>query len=105
MKKLNHILAVLFLLSWGSAAMAQTVKKGEGLRSSAVIDYWVTREEIRLVAVADAMPADKYPFAPGNGEFKGVRTFAQQLKHVAADNYISYAVFCWKKQHQGAPPE
>ena len=26
-------------------------------------------------------------FAPTNGEFKGVRTFAQQIKHVAAVNY------------------
>jgi hypothetical protein len=31
-----------------------------------VIDDWVTLEEKRLVAVADAMPADKYPFAPTN---------------------------------------
>jgi uncharacterized damage-inducible protein DinB len=37
---------------------------------------------------ADAMPEDKYSFAPTNGEFKGVRTFAQQVKHVAAVNYI-----------------
>jgi hypothetical protein len=34
------------------------------------------------------MPADKYSFAPSNGEFKGVRTFGQQLKHAAAANYI-----------------
>ncbi|MFY9980696.1 MAG: DinB family protein, partial [Candidatus Sulfotelmatobacter sp.] len=36
---------------------------------------------------AEAMPEDKYAFAPTNGEFKGVRTFAQQIKHVAAVNY------------------
>jgi uncharacterized damage-inducible protein DinB len=34
------------------------------------------------------MPEDKYSFAPTNGEFKGVRTFAQQVKHVAAVNYL-----------------
>ena len=36
------------------------------------------------------MPDDKYDFAPSAsmGEFKGVRTFAQQVKHVAAVNYI-----------------
>ena len=33
------------------------------------------------------MPEDKYGFAPTDGEFKGVRTFAQQIKHVAAVNY------------------
>src|SRR5262249_33205859 len=37
---------------------------------------------------AEAMPEDKYSFAPTNGEFKGVRTFAQQVKHVAAVNYV-----------------
>jgi hypothetical protein len=33
------------------------------------------------------MPEDKYSFAPTNGEFKGVRTFAEQVKHLAANNY------------------
>ena len=41
-----------------------------------------------LVSVADAMPADKYGFAPTDGEFKGVRTFGQMVKHVSATNYI-----------------
>ena len=41
-----------------------------------------------FIAAADAMPEDKYSFAPTTGEFKGVRTFAQQVKHVAAVNYI-----------------
>ena len=34
---------------------------------------------------------DKYSFLPTNGEFKGVRTFAQMLKHVAANNYVDGA--------------
>jgi uncharacterized damage-inducible protein DinB len=34
------------------------------------------------------MPEDKYSFAPTSGEFKGVRTFGDQVKHVAAVNYI-----------------
>lgn len=34
------------------------------------------------------MPEDKYSYAPTNGEFKGVRTFAQEVKHVAAANYL-----------------
>jgi len=44
--------------------------------------------EGEFVGAADAMPEDKYSFAPSNGEFKGVRTFAQQVKHVAAVNYV-----------------
>jgi hypothetical protein len=34
------------------------------------------------------MPADKYGFAPKDGEFKGVRTFGQEVKHLAATNVI-----------------
>ena len=44
--------------------------------------------ESEFVPAAEAMPEDKYGFAPTNGEFKDVRTFAQQIKHVAAVNYI-----------------
>jgi len=31
---------------------------------------------------------DKYGFAPTDGEFRGVRTFGRQVKHLAATNYI-----------------
>ena len=43
--------------------------------------------EEEFVGVARAMPEDKYNFAPTSGEFKGVRTFAEEVKHVAAANY------------------
>jgi hypothetical protein len=41
-----------------------------------------------IVSAAEAMPADKYGFAPTDGEFKGVRTFGKQVKHLAATNHI-----------------
>ena len=44
--------------------------------------------EKEIVSAADAMPADKYRFAPTDGEFKGVRTFGNQVKHLAATNHI-----------------
>jgi hypothetical protein len=34
-----------------------------------------------------AMPEDKFFWAPTNGEFKGVRNFAEQLIHVAEVNF------------------
>jgi hypothetical protein len=40
-----------------------------------------------LVPLAEAMPAAQYDFAPTNGEFKGVRTFGQQVKHIAGSIY------------------
>ncbi len=55
---------------------------------------WVESE---LVPAAEAMPEDKYDFAPSQGEFKGVRTFAQQVKHVAAVNYMVAAAILEEK--------
>ncbi len=51
--------------------------------------------ERAIVGLAEAMPEEKYSFAPAAGvfaagqstEFKGVRTFAQQVAHVASSNY------------------
>lgn len=44
------------------------------------------RDEV--IGAADAMPADKYDFAPtGPGDFKDVRTFAGQVRHLAQANY------------------
>lgn len=46
--------------------------------------------EWEIVGAAEAMPADKYDFAPTNGDFKGVRTFGAQVKHLAQANYMFF---------------
>jgi hypothetical protein len=51
------------------------------------LDFWISNTETRVVSAADAMPEEKYSYAPTAGEFAGVRTFAQQIKHLAANNY------------------
>jgi uncharacterized damage-inducible protein DinB len=53
---------------------------------TSTLDFQLSIVEREFVSTADAMPEDKYSFAPTNGEFKGVRTFAQQVKHVARTN-------------------
>ena len=53
---------------------------------TSVLDTQLTIIEREFVGAAQAMPEDKYGFAPTNGEFKGVRTFAQEVKHVATAN-------------------
>ena len=52
-----------------------------------VIDSSLSGVEREFVSLVEAMPEDKMNFAPTSGEFKGVRTFAQQAKHVAYVNY------------------
>jgi hypothetical protein len=51
-------------------------------------DAQLTGAEKDIVRLAEAMPADKYNFAPTNGTFTGVRTFQQQAKHIAAIMYM-----------------
>ena len=43
-----------------------------------------------FISAADAMPDDKYSFVPTNGEFKGARTFADQVRHVACANFAFF---------------
>lgn len=43
--------------------------------------------ERQFTAAAEAMPAEKYGFAPKQAAFEGVRTFAEQVKHVACANF------------------
>jgi uncharacterized damage-inducible protein DinB len=53
--------------------------------------------EAQFVPLAEAMPEDKYDFAPTNGEFKGVRTFGQMVKHVAVTNDLIAAAMLGEK--------
>ena len=80
--------AVCGFLLLSIAASAQATKPKEEKRNvTMVLDHMVSNLEGEFVPAADAMPEDKFNFAPTEGEFKGVRTFAQQIKHVAAVNY------------------
>lgn len=46
--------------------------------------------EKEFVSAAEAMPEDKFDFAPTTGEFKGVRSFGGQIKHVTEANYYFF---------------
>jgi uncharacterized damage-inducible protein DinB len=72
---------VAFCSAQGSKA------KDEHRTVTQVLDHAVANVEHEFVPAAEAMPEDKFDFAPTNGEFRGVRTFAKQVKHVAAVNY------------------
>jgi len=82
------ILAITSLVLLSSFAVAQNQKLEVPGSTTQVLNEWVTNIEQLLVPAADAMPEAKYSFAPTAGEFKGVRTFAEQVKHLAAANYL-----------------
>ena len=57
--------------------------------------------ETDLVGLAEAMPSDKYDFRPTNGEFTGVRTFGEQVKHAATMIYMTAAIVLEEKSPYG----
>jgi hypothetical protein len=88
MKNLRWIFASIVILAACGIAAAQASKPAEVKTIASVADGAISGVEGEFVPAADAMPEDKYSFAPTSGEFKGVRTFGQQVKHVAAVNYL-----------------
>jgi hypothetical protein len=97
MKQQNLIPFILLLICASSVearAQAVNTEPQSGTNPpprtvSQVLDIWISNTETQVVPLADAMPEEKYSFAPTNGEFKGVRTFAEQVKHLAAFNYLA----------------
>jgi len=53
--------------------------------------------EGEVVPAAEAMPEEKFAFAPTQGEFKGVKTFAEQIKHIASVNVALAAALLEEK--------
>lgn len=82
------LLEVFVLLCCSASVVAQMTPPPAAKTPGDALNASLAVVEHDFVPAADAMPADKYDFAPSNGEFKGVRTFAQEVKHVASANYI-----------------
>jgi hypothetical protein len=79
------------------AAHAQTSTAATPGNVTEVFDRAVGAAERATMAMANAMPEERYSFRPTKGEFKGVRTFAQLVKHIATDNYINGAILLAEK--------
>jgi hypothetical protein len=84
------------------SCMAAQAKPQDARRSVAYeLDFWISNIEKEIVAAADAMPESEFGFAPAIGEFKGVRTFGEQVKHFSATNYqLAAEVLGEKPPHQ-----
>lgn len=94
MERLNSsdILAPMRLtiatLLFAGCALAQAPKAAAPMTVARLYEGQIRMIEGEIVPLVEAMPADKMNFAPTQGEFKGVRTFGEQAKHVAAVNYM-----------------
>jgi hypothetical protein len=81
-------LATLATLAAPIFAQQQKIPKTTAQSIGRILSY--TQDQ--FFSVAEAMPAEKYsyiPSAPG-GKFDGVRSFAEQVKHVACANYAFF---------------
>lgn len=111
MRQTNSVFAFLFLLVCGSVTLARAEKldsavlvahanvtappqdAGNGVileapREKQAMQILLRSVQAQITSAAEAMPAVKYGFAPTEGEFKGVRTFGAQIRHLAACNHI-----------------
>ena len=71
-----------------------------------VLDAWIGIVEKQVLACAGAMTEDGFEFAPNDfapdkGEFHGVRTFGDQIRHIAASNYQLGAQIIGEKPPHG----
>ena len=81
------VVAFLTFVAWASiVTLAQSPQSARAPLGS-VLDLWVSKTEGVVVSAADALPERSYDFTPRAGEFAGVRSFADQVKHLAAANY------------------
>ena len=89
---------VLFSLLISAALAANPqAKTDEKPTFASVLDHQFTNVEKTVVPAAEAMPEDKYEFAPTQGEFKGVRTFGAEAKHMAVANFALGAAILGEK--------
>jgi len=65
--------------------------------TASVLNMHLDWMEHDFLPAAEAMPEDKFFWAPRNGEFKGVRTFAEQILHVGQVNFILAAAILEEK--------
>ena len=101
--KLTQIFLLSAALTFAMTAWAQTAKPAAPTSPTpaptlaSMVDDEITAIEKQIIDIAEAMPEDKYNFSPESlnipgDDYKGVRTFALQVKHVAA------ALWPWAKE-------
>lgn len=83
----NKTLFTTLLLSLSGCAISLSAADADLSPAARVFDSQLNSLEREVVSLAEAMPPDKYSFAPKNGEFANVRTFAQQVTHIASVNF------------------
>lgn len=113
MKSIKPLLVILcctFAVSAQGQTATQTRRPGfpppPASTIAAAVDQELDHVERDIVGVADAMPAEKYNFTPESlaipgSSYKGVRTFAMLVIHIAAANYLYWSGVVGEKIPEG----
>lgn len=86
-----RIVSLLAAPIFTAAAWGQGAKSAAAPTIASSMDREIVAIEKQVVELAEAMPENKYNFSPESlnipgSDYKGVRTFGLQVKHVAASN-------------------
>ena len=112
MKHIRILLPLAVLICvFAVTAMGQATKSAVAASAplptiAATVDREISAIETQIVEAAEAMPEDKFDFSPESlhlpgDDYKGVRTFALQVKHVAASNYFLWSHLTGDKLPEG----
>src|SRR5579872_5567626 len=87
-----RIFPVLAAVILTAAAFGQSVSPN----IASAVDREIGISEQQIVDAAEAMPEDRFDFSPAGlkipgADYKGVRTFAQEVRHIAASNYAIWS--------------
>ena len=94
-RRLRLLAVILFVAgSPGPGAAQEAAQPSPSIATA--IDREITAIEKQFVDAAEAMPEDRFNFSPESlaipgADYKGVRSFAVQVKHVAASNYAIWS--------------
>src|ERR1700752_2933419 len=94
--QLRVLVIVVLLLAALAAVAQQQPSPSKTIPDS--INYMWKMVESDFTSLAEAMPEEKWNFKPTQGAFTDVRTFAEQVKHVACANEA------WAKKLRGETP-
>lgn len=93
--RILHALLVIALAASTLFTQAQTQPSQQPTLAS-MVDREISAIEKQVVEAAEAMPEEKYNFTPESltipgDDYKGVRSFAIQVKHIASSNYFIWS--------------
>ena len=105
MKQTRNFLLLAVSLFLAAALQAQQSQQPAPTVASTA-DREVSTVEKLIVDAAEAMPEEKFNFSPESlnvpgSDYKGVRTFAVEVKHIASSNYFLWSHLTGDKLPEG----